>query len=215
MFFINSIFYEKILVVFSFLCHKFAQYRTELFVNLNILDFSPLYSQTTRKLTITKIMQYIYNLRKYLVQKANDSISSYKSLVTNKNYIDIQRAIYKLVCLRNIVSKEVKKKVLFVFDLDNKYIKDTVFKEIMFTYFKNYDEEIKANNFDYFFAAFDNKLHLQFEPDFSEEVTLGRKYIKNYLVVINKSCNIQLNNRLSIFDSNEINNPLSNKNCCL
>ena len=210
MFFINSIFYEKILVVFSFLCHKFAQYRTELFVNLNILDFSPLYSQTTRKLTITKIMQYIYNLRKYLVQKANDSISSYKSLVTNKNYIDIQRAIYKLVCLRNIVSKEVKKKVLFVFDLDNKYIKDTVFKEIMFTYFKNYDEEIKANNFDYFFAAFDNKLHLQFEPDFSEEVTLGRKYIKNYLVVINKSCNIQLNNRLSIFDSNEINNPLSN-----
>ena len=210
MFFVNSIFYEKILVVFSFLCHKFAQYKTELFINLNILDFSPLYSLTTRKLTITKIIQYIYNLRKYLVQKANDSIISYKTLVTNKNYIDIQRSIYKLICLRNIVSKEVKKKVLFVFDLDNKYIKDTVFKEIMFSYFKNYEEEIKANNFDYFFCAFDNKLHLQFEPNLKEEVTLGRKYVQNYLVVINKANQIVLNNRLSIFDSNDVNNPLSN-----
>ena len=76
MFFINSIFYEKILVIFSFLCHKFAQYRTELFINLNILDFSPLYSLTTRKLTITKIMHYVYNLRKYLVLKTNDSIAT-------------------------------------------------------------------------------------------------------------------------------------------
>lgn len=214
MFFINSIFYEKILVIFSFLCHKFAQYRTELFINLNILDFSPLYSLTTRKLTITKIMHYIYNLRKYLVLKSNDSISKYKSLVTNHNYIDIQRSIYKLICLRNIVSKEVKKKVLFVFDLDNKYIKDTVFKEIMFTYFKNYNEEIRSNNFEYFFCAFDNKLHLQFEPDFSEEMTMGRKYAKNYLVVINNTNNnnyLNNNNRFSIFDSNEnINNPVSN-----
>ena len=211
MFFINSIFYEKILVIFSFLCHKFAQYKTELFINLNILDFSPLYSLTTRKLTITKVMQYIYNLRKYLVQKANDNFSSYKLLITNDNYVDIQKAIYKLICLRNIVSKEVKKKVLFVFDLDNKYIKDTVFKEIMFSYFKNYSEEIKSNNFDFYFCAFDNKLHLQFEPDFSEEVTMGRKYVKNnYLVVINKPNNIQLNNRLSIVESNDMTNPLSN-----
>ena len=210
MFFINSIFYEKILVTFSFLCHKFSQYRTELFINLNILDFSPLYSLTTRKLVISKIMQYIYNLRKYLILKANDSIASYKSLVSNEDYIDIQKAIYKIVCLRNIVSKEVKKRVLFVFDLDNKYIKDTVFREIMFTYFKNYDEQIKSNNFDYYFCAFDTKLHLQFEPDFSEEVTLGRKYAKSYLVVINKNNNIYLNNRLSIFDSNENpTNPLS------
>lgn len=211
MFFINSIFYEKILVIFSFLCHKFAQYRTELFINLNILDFSPLYSLTTRKLTITKIMHYIYNLRKYLVLKANESIATYKSLVTNNNYIDIQRSIYKLVCLRNIVSKEVKKRVLFVFDLDNKYIKDTVFKEIMFTYFKNYSEEIKSNNFDFYFCAFDTKLHLQFEPSFSEEVTLGRNYVKNYLVVINRYNNISLSNKIiSVLDSNEIGNPLSN-----
>ena len=210
-FFINSIFYEKILVIFSFLCHKFAQYKTELFINLNILDFSPLYSLTTRKLTITKIMHYIYNLRKYLVLKSNDSIASYKLLISNHNYIDIQRSIYKLICLRNIVSKEVKKKVLFVFDLDNKYIKDTVFKEIMFSYFKNYGEEIKSNNFEYFFCAFDTKLHLQFDPDFSEEVTLGRKYVKNYLVVINKNNNVLLNSRMSIFESSEnINNLISN-----
>ena len=207
-FFINSIFYEKILVIFSFLCHKFGQYKTELFINLNLLDFSPLYSLTTRKLTITKIMNYIYNLRKYLVQKSNDSISSYKSLISNYDYIDIQKSIYKLICLRNIVSKEVKKKVLFVFDLDNKYIKDSVFKEIMFTYFKKYDEEIKSNNFDYFFCAFDNKLHLQSEPDFSEEVTLGRKYVKDYLVVINKNNNIFLNAQMSIFESNDNMNNL-------
>ena len=212
MFFINSIFYEKILVIFSFLCHKFAQYRTELFINLNILDFSPLYSLTTRKLIITKIMHYIYNLRKYLVLKANDSIASYKSLVINHNYIDIQRSIYKLICLRNIVSKEVKKRVLFLFDLDNKYIKDTVFKEIMFSYFKNYEEEIKSNNFDFYFSAFDTKLHLQIEPNFSEEVIMGRKYVKNYLVVINKYNNINLNsNKISVYDNNEnTNNPLSN-----
>ena len=35
-FFMNSIFYEKILIIFSFLCHKFSQYKTELLVNLNI-----------------------------------------------------------------------------------------------------------------------------------------------------------------------------------
>jgi hypothetical protein len=82
MFFINSIFYEKILVIFSFLCHKFSQYKTELFINLNILDFSPLYSLTTRRIIIIKIINYIYNVRKSLVQKSNDSISSYTSDAT-------------------------------------------------------------------------------------------------------------------------------------
>ena len=190
MFFINSVFYEKILLIFSFLCHKFAQYRTELFINLNILDFSPLYSLSIRKMVITKIMNFIVNLRNYLASKASDNLLRYKTLITNHNYIDIQRSIYKLICLRNISSKNVKKKVLFLFDLDNKYIKDTVFKEIMFSYFYNYNKEINSNNFEFYFSAFDTKLHLEMEPQFTEDITLGRKYVESYLVVINKN-NIQ------------------------
>ena len=203
MFFINSIFYEKILVIFSFLCHKFCQYKTELFINLNILDFSPLYSLTTRRIIITKIMNYVYNLRKSLVQKSNESIASYKSLIINNNYIDIQRSIYKLICLRNIISKDVKKKVLFLFDLDNKYIKDMVFKEIMFNYFKSYSDEIKSNNFEFFFCAFDNKLHLQFEPNFDDENLKGKKYAKNYLTIINNDNNIYTNKKVNIAESND------------
>ena len=203
MFFINSIFYEKILVIFSFLCHKFSQYKTELFINLNILDFSPLYSLTTRRIIITKIINYIYNVRKSLVQKSNDSISSYTYLIENNNYIDIQRSIYKMICLRNIISKDAKKRVLFVFDLNNKYIKDMVFKEIMFNYFKNYCEEIKSNNFEYFFCAFDHKLHFQFEPNYSDEITKGKKYAKNYIIVINNDNNNQINNKENIRGNND------------
>ena len=202
MFFINSIFYERILVLFSFLCHKFSQYKTELFINLNILDFSPLYSLTTRNTIITKIMNYVYNLRKCLVEKSNDSIAAYKSLIINRNYIDIQRSIYKLICLRNILSKDVKKRVLFLFDLNNRYIKDMVFKEIMFNYFKSYSEEIKSNNFEFSFCAFDNKLHLQFEPNFDEENTKGKKFAKNYFTIINKS-NINFPNKKTNIDNNE------------
>ena len=203
MFFINSIFYERILVLFSFLCHKFSQYKTELFINLNILDFSPLYSLNTRRIIITKIMNYIYNLRKSLVQKSNDSIASYKSLIINNNYIDIQRSIYKLICLRNIISKDVKKKVLFLFDLNNKYIKDNVFKEIMFNYFKSYNEEIKSNNFEFFFCAFDNKLHLQFEPNFEDEIAKGKKYAKNYFTIINNEISNYTNKKQNVPDNND------------
>ena len=62
-----------------------------------------------------------------------------------------------MICLRNIISKDAKKRVLFVFDLNNKYIKDMVFKEIMFNYFKNYSEEIKSNNFEYFLVKSRNQ----------------------------------------------------------
>ena len=207
MFFINSIFYERILVLFSFLCHKFSQYKTELFINLNILDFSPLYSLNTRNTIITKIMNYVYNLRKCLVEKSNESIASYKSLIINRNYIDIQRAIYKLVCLRNILSKDVKKRVLFLFDLNNRYIKDMVFREIMFNYFKSYNEEIKSNNFEFFFCAFDNKLHLQFEPNFDDENSKGKKYAKNYFTIINKD-NINFTNKKTNIDNNDGENKI-------
>ena len=195
-FFMNSIFYEKILIIFSFLCHKFSQYKTELFVNLNILDFSPLYSLTTRRITITKIINYIYNLKKSLVQKANNSFASYNELIINDKYIDIQRSIYKLICLRNIISKDMKKTVLFLFDLNNKFIKDMVFKEIMFNYFKSYNEEMKSNNFEFFFCAFDNKLHLQFEPNFDEMKAKGIKFAKTYCTIINneKSKKVMDNN---------------------
>ena len=194
MFFINSIFYEKILVIFSFLCHKFSQYRTELFINLNILDFSPLYSLTTRRLIITKIINYIYNLRKSLIQKSSDSFATYNSLIIDENYLDIQRSINKLICLRNIISKDIKKKVLFLFDLNNKFIKDMVFKEIMFNYFKSYNEEIKTNNFEFFFCAFDHKLHFQFEPNFDECLEKGIKFAKAYCTVINNDRNKKINN---------------------
>ena len=203
MFFINSIFYEKILVIFSFICHKFSQYKTEIFINLNILDFSPIYSLTTRSLIITKIMNYVYNLRKCLVQKFNESISSYNTLILNQNYINIQGSIYKLICLRNIISKDVKKKVLFLFDLNNKYIRDNVFKEIMFNYFRSYSEEIKSNNFEYSFCAFDHRLHLQFEPILSDEITKGRKFAKNYLTVINNDNNGPQNKKVNFENSND------------
>ena len=198
MFFINSIFYEKILVIFSFLCHKFSQYRTELFINLNILDFSPIYSLTTRRLIITKIINYVYNLRKSLIQKSIDSFASYNSLIINDDYIHMQRSIYKLICLRNIISKDIKKRVLFLFDLNNKFIKDMVFKEIMFNYFKNYSEETKSNNFEFFFCAFDHKLHLQFEPNFDKSIEKGTKFAKDYCTVINNDKNKKVNNAENI-----------------
>ena len=194
MFFINSIFYEKILVIFSFLCHKFYQYRTELFINLNILDFSPIYSLRTRRLIITKIINYVYNLRKSLIQKSIDSFASYNSLIINDDYIHIQRSINKLICLRNIISKDIKKRVLFLFDLNNKFIKDMVFKEIMFNYFNNYSDDIKSNNFEFFFCAFDHKLHLQFEPNFDESIEKGIKFAKDYCTIINNDKNKKVNN---------------------
>ena len=52
-------------------------------------------------------------------------------LQTNNDYIDIQRALYKLITLRNVTIKTTKKKILFVFDLDNKFLKDRIFKEIL------------------------------------------------------------------------------------
>ena len=148
-------------------------------------------------------MNYIYNLRKSLVQKSNDSIAMYKSLIVNKNYIDIQRSIYKLICLRNIISKDVKKKILFLFDLNNKYIKDMVFKEIMFNYFKSYNEEIKSNNFEFFFCAFDSKLHLQFEPNFDDESVKGKKYAKNYFTIINNDNSNLINKKPNATENNE------------
>ena len=220
-FFINSIFYEKILIIFSFLCHKFSQYKTELFINLNILDFSPLYSLTTRRITITKIINYIYNLKKSLVQKANNSFASYNGLIINDKYIDIQRSIYKLICLRNIISKDMKKTVLFLFDLNNKFIKDMVFKEIMFNYFKSYNEEMKSNNFEFFFCAFDNKLHLQFEPNFDEMKAKGVKFAKTYCTVINNeknkkgvksSVNFTLGKNISMTSPKKVNINNSNMN---
>ena len=208
MFFINSIFYEKILVIFAYLCHKYSQYKTELFINLNILDFSPLYSLTTRRIIITKIMNYVYNLRKSLVQKFSDNMASYDSLIRNMNYIEIQFSIYKLIYLRNMISKDVKKRVLFLFDLNNKFIKDMVFKEIMFNYFKSYNEELKSNNFEFLFCAFDNKLHLQFEPNFDDEFIKGKKYAKNYISIINNDNNMYTNKKININDINDNNSKL-------
>ena len=157
-------------------------------------------------------MNYVYNLRECLAQKFNENIYSYKALTMNTNYINIQASIYKLVCLRNIISKEIKKKVLFLFDLNNKYIRDNVFKEIMFSYFRSYSEEIKSNNFEYTFCAFDDRLHLQFEPILSDEFTQGRKFAKNYVTVINKDKNGPQNNKGNIEDSNDVgsNNILNN-----
>ena len=152
-------------------------------------------------------MNYVYNLRKCLVEKSNDSIAAYKSLIINRNYIDIQRSIYKLICLRNILSKDVKKRVLFLFDLNNRYIKDMVFKEIMFNYFKSYSEEIKSNNFEFSFCAFDNKLHLQFEPNFDDENSKGKKYAKNYFTIINKD-NINFTNKKTNIDNNDGENKI-------
>ena len=151
---------------------------------------------TTRRITITKIINYIYNLKKLLVQKANNSFASYNESIINDKYIDIQRSIYKLICLRNIISKDMKKTILFLFDLNNKFIKDMVFKEIMFNYFKSYNEEMKSNNFEFFFCAFDNKLHLQFEPNFDEMKAKGIKFAKTYCTIINneKSKKVMDNN---------------------
>ena len=90
----------------------------------------------------------------------------------------------------------MKKTVLFLFDLNNKFIKDMVFKEIMFNYFKSYNEEMKSNNFEFFFCAFDNKLHLQFEPNFDEMKAKGIKFAKTYCTIINneKSKKVMDNN---------------------
>jgi hypothetical protein len=82
-----------------------------------------------------------------------------------------------------------------------------VFKEIMFNYFKSYSDEIKSNNFEFFFCAFDNKLHLQFEPNFDDENSKGKKYAKNYFTIINKD-NINFTNKKTNIDNNDGENKI-------
>ena len=195
---VNSFFYEKLTFIFSMLCNKFYQSKTEIFINLNILDFSPIYSRSIRKIIITKLLTYTIKYRNELISKFDKSLNNYRSLITDNNYINIQHSIYKLISIRNITAHNIKKNILFVFDLGNKYIKDTVFKELLFNYFKKHEKENILNTFQYFFTAFDHKLYLQFEPSFEEEITLNRKYDKKYLKIIPKS----KKNNLTIQDNN-------------
>ena len=184
---VNSFFYEKLTFIFSMLCNKFYQSKTEIFINLNILDLSPIYSRSIRKIIITKLLAYTIKYRNELISKFDNSLNNYRSLITDNDYINIQHSIYKLISIRNITAQNIKKNILFVFDLGNKYIKDSVFKELLFNYFKKHEKENILNTFQYYFTAFDHKLYLQFEPSFEEEITLNRKYDKNYLKTISKN----------------------------
>ena len=205
MLFVNSIFYEKLIFIFSMLCNKFYQSKTEIFINLNLLDLSPIYSRSIRKMVLTKLLCYTINYRNELISRFNYSINLYKTLITDKEYINIQHSIYKLISIRNVTSQNIKKNILFLFDLGNKYIKDSVFKELLFNYFNKHLKENITNTFEYYFSAFDHKLYLQFEPSFEEEITLGRKYSRSYLKTIPKNPKLKLN-------ENTLNNKNNNYN---
>ena len=198
---LNSFLYQKILLLLSNLNNKFKQIKSELFINLNILDFSPIYSIKIRKIVLNKIIKLILNLRTELILKKNNiiNLNNFKNLISNSNYIEIQRIIYKLISIRNITNKNIKNNILFIFDLSNKFIKDVNFQNIFFDYF-NLDSNKNIFNF----SAFDLKLYIL--NDLEYLISQKIKYDKNYITTIEKN---KINNE-NIQNINEFFNFINN-----
>lgn len=194
---INTIVYENILYIFSMLSERFYQTKNELFLNLNILDLSPVYSITKRKLTLIKILKQLIVFQKQLVMNAN--INLYEQLLVDNKYIEIQSAIYKVQCITNSVvnSGMVRKKVLFIFDLNNAFVRDNEFKSMLMRYFhidynKINNNECNSNScsssnmyhklFSFDFTVFDNKLHVNSLPNYESDVYQDKEFNKHYII---------------------------------
>ena len=183
---INTIFYEKLLVIFSLLCEKFYQTKNEMFININLLDLSPLYTKTTRNITLVKLINLLSIEQKKLMTSSNKNFRMYKALVSDDYYIDVQRSLFKLFSMQNATddTNHIHKNILFVFDMDNKYIKDSVFKNILFHYFDNFNlthNTSKKNMFSFYCSAFGNKLFLESLPNFDDEKYKGLNFTRKYM----------------------------------
>ena len=200
---LNSFLYQNILLILSNLNSKFKQIKSELFINLNILDFSPIYSIKIRKIILNKLIKLILKLRTDLILKNNNifNLNKFKNLISNSNYIEIQRIIYKLISIRNITNKNIKKNILFVFDLSNKFIKDSNFQKIFIDYI---NDNLNSNNFLFNFSAFDIKLYMLEEIEYS--IIQKEKYDKNYITKIKKSEKNIINELIKDKQTTQINN---------
>ena len=200
---LNSFLYQNILLILSNLNSKFKQIKSELFINLNILDFSPIYSIKIRKIILNKLIKLILKLRTDLILKNNNifNLNKFKNLISNSNYIEIQRIIYKLISIRNITNKNIKKNILFVFDLSNQFIKDSNFQKIFIDYI---NDNLNSNNFLFNFSAFDIKLYMLEEIEYS--IIQKEKYDKNYITTIKKFEKNIINELIKDKQTTQINN---------
>lgn len=189
---INTIFFEKFLTIFGLLCKKFGLSKNEFFIHINLLDLSPIYSKTIRQLTLLKLLNLLSKEHKKLLSVGNDNFTMYKEIISDNYYIDLQRSIFKLESIKNatIENNELHKNILFVFDLDNKYIKDSVFKNILMHYFSHFNEKhnkkSKENIFSFFFCAFDSKLYMENIPNYEDTKSVDVNYNKKYIQKIEK-----------------------------
>lgn len=189
---INTIFFEQFLTIFALLCKKFGLSKNELFIHINLLDLSPIYSKTIRQLTLLNLLNFLSKEHKKLISFGSNNFKMYKEIISDNYYIDLQRSIFKLESIRNatIDSNELHKNILFVFDLDNKYIKDSVFKNILMHYFSHFNEKhnkkTKENIFSFYFCAFDSKLYMESIPNYEDTKYEGINYNKKYIKKIEK-----------------------------
>ena len=185
---INTIVYENILYIFSMLSERFYQTKNELFLNLNILDMSPIYSKSKRKLTLMKILKQLIVFQKQLVM--HSSINLYEQLLVDNKYIEIQSAIYKVQCIMNSVvnNNTMHKNILFIFDLNNAFVRDNEFKNMLLHYFQidynkiNEDHNAYHKLFSFDFTVFDNKLHVSSIPNYESGVYKDKEFNKHYII---------------------------------
>lgn len=178
------LFFEKILYLLTLIQKKYGQIKNELFIFLNILDLGPIYTVPIKKSIINKLTLFVKSDQKkklYSCGLENNDFSlatTTNLLQTNNDYIDIQRALYKLITLRNVTIKTTKKKILFVFDLDNKFLKDKIFKEILLHHFQKNN---KLNEYSFHYTYFTKKLHILTNTNFKDIEINDTKFVKNYL----------------------------------
>ena len=210
---------ERILYLLTSIQHKYRQTKNEIFIYLNILDLGPLYTVSIKKRIINKLSVYLKYLQyKYLslptdgalhhhiefsLKSDYNLISITNMLNENTDYMDIQCCLYKLFSLRNLTSRTAKKKILFVFDLDNNFLKDSIFKEILYNHFI---KSKRLNDFQFYFSYFDNKLHIlsnmnfdDIDFTFEENKLFAKGYLKNIPLDEYKNSLLLLN---QTFDSN-------------
>ena len=178
------LFFERILFLLTLIQKKYGQNKNELFIFLNILDLGPIYTVKIKKSIINKLTIFVKNNQRLILYTnglggTDISLSAISNLLnTNNDYIDIQRALYKLITLRNITIKTTKKKILFVFDLDNKFLKDKIFKEILLHHFTKNN---KISEFQFYYSYFTKKLHILTNKNFDNIEINDTKFVKKYL----------------------------------
>lgn len=178
------LFFERILFLLTLIQKKYGQNKNELFIFLNILDLGPIYTVKIKKSIINKLTIFVKDNQRLILYTnglggTDVSLSAISNLLnTNNDYIDIQRALYKLITLRNITIKTTKKRILFVFDLDNKFLKDKIFKEILLHHFSKNN---KISEFQFYYSYFTKKLHILTNKNFENIEINDTKFVKKYL----------------------------------